>query len=81
VKPTLIHNAAPAVDRDAVMDQPLLRGFFDPESRVGVYLEASDAFVSLCKEDPRARRPAGEAATATGVFGLASTGLRARMTC
>jgi hypothetical protein len=31
--------------------------------------------------DPRARLPAGEAATATGVFGLASTGPRARMTC
>jgi hypothetical protein len=49
-----------------VMDEPLLRGSFDPESKGSVYIEASDAFVSVCTEDPGARRPAGEAATATG---------------
>jgi hypothetical protein len=38
-----------------VMDEPLLRGSFDPESTVSVYIEASDAFVALCTEDPRAR--------------------------
>lgn len=53
-----------------VMDEPLLRGSFDPESKVSVHIEASDAFVALCTEDPRARRPAGEAATATGTVRL-----------
>ena len=36
-----------------VMDEPLLRGSFDPEGKVDAYLDASDAFVALCTADPR----------------------------
>ncbi len=37
-----------------VTDEPLLRGSFDPESKVSSYVEASDAFVALCSHDDRA---------------------------
>ena len=36
-----------------VTDEPLLRGSFDPESKVSAYIEASDAFVALCTQDDR----------------------------
>ena len=36
-----------------VTDEPLLRGSFDPESKVNAYIEASDAFVALCTHDDR----------------------------
>lgn len=36
-----------------VMDEPLPRGTFEPESKVDAYLDVSDAFVALCTEDPR----------------------------
>jgi hypothetical protein len=36
-----------------VEDEPLLRGSFDPETKVSSYIEASDAFVALCTEDNR----------------------------
>jgi hypothetical protein len=36
-----------------VMDEPLLRGTFEPESKVRGYIDASDAFIALCTEDPR----------------------------
>lgn len=36
-----------------VEDEPLLRGSFDPESKVGKYIEASDAFIALCTDDVR----------------------------
>lgn len=36
-----------------VTDEPLLRGSFDPESKVSAYIEASDAFVALCTHDDR----------------------------
>jgi len=36
-----------------VADEPLLRGSFDPESKVSAYIEASDAFVALCTQDDR----------------------------
>lgn len=36
-----------------VMDEPLLRGSFDPESKVDAYIQASDAFVALCTADAR----------------------------
>jgi len=35
------------------MDEPSLRGSFDPESKVSAYIEASDAFVALCTHDDR----------------------------
>jgi hypothetical protein len=36
-----------------VQDEPLLRGSFDPESKVDKYIEASDAFIALCTNDDR----------------------------
>jgi len=36
-----------------IMDEPLLRGTFDPESKVMAYIEASDAFVAFCTDDIR----------------------------
>lgn len=36
-----------------VMDEPQLRGTFDPESKVESYIQAADAFVALCTEDSR----------------------------
>lgn len=36
-----------------VMDEPLLRGMFDPESKVTGYIDAADAFVALCTDDAR----------------------------
>jgi len=36
-----------------VTDEPLLRGSFDPESKVSAYIEASDTFVALCTQDDR----------------------------
>jgi len=36
-----------------VMDEPLLRGTFEPESKVTGYLDASDAFAALCTDDVR----------------------------
>lgn len=50
-----IRNALNAIGFHAVIvtDEPLLRGTFDPESKVSAYIDASDAFVALCTEDPR----------------------------
>lgn len=36
-----------------VQDEPLLRGSFDPESKVDKYIEAADAFIALCTHDDR----------------------------
>ncbi len=36
-----------------VQDEPMLRGSFDPESKVDKYIEASDAFIALCTDDDR----------------------------
>lgn len=59
-----------------VMDEPLLRGTFDPESKVNAYIEASDAFVALCTAD--ARVPGGTAQNIIDEIGRARSlpGLR-----
>lgn len=59
-----------------VMDEPLLRGAFDPESKVDAYIAASDAFVALCTPD--ARVPGGTAENIIDEIGRARThpGLR-----
>jgi hypothetical protein len=59
-----------------VMDEPLLRGSFDPESKVNAYIEASDAFVALCTSD--ARVPGGTAQNIIDEIGRARShpGLR-----
>jgi hypothetical protein len=50
-----IRNALNALGYHAVivMDEPLLRGTFEPESKIRAYIDASDAFIALCTEDPR----------------------------
>ena len=59
-----------------VMDEPLLRGSFDPESKVNAYIEASDAFVALCTADTRV--PGGTAQNIIDEIGRARSlpGLR-----
>jgi len=59
-----------------VMDEPLLRGSFDPESKVSAYIQASDAFVALCTSD--ARVPGGTAQNIIDEIGRARShpGLR-----
>ena len=52
-----------------VMDEPLLRGSFDPESKVTSYLEASDAFVALATADERV--PGGTAQNIVDEIGRA----------
>lgn len=36
-----------------LMDEPMLRGCFTPESKANAYIQASDAFVALCTPDAR----------------------------
>jgi hypothetical protein len=59
-----------------VMDEPLLRGSFDAESKVSAYIQASDAFVALCTSDPRV--PGGTAQNIIDEIGRARShpGLR-----
>lgn len=59
-----------------VMDEPLLRGSFDAESKVNAYIHASDAFVALCTADPRV--PGGTAQNIIDEIGRARShpGLR-----
>lgn len=59
-----------------VMDEPLLRGSFDPESKLNAYIEASDAFVALCTADRRV--PGGTAQNVIDEIGRARSlpGLR-----
>jgi hypothetical protein len=54
-----------------VTDEPLLRGSFDPESKVSAYIEASDAFVALCTHDDRV--PGGTAQNIIDEIGRART--------
>jgi hypothetical protein len=50
-----IRDALNAMGYHAVilMDEPLLRGTFEPESKVDAYIDASDAFIALCTENRR----------------------------
>jgi hypothetical protein len=59
-----------------VMDEPLLRGSFDAESKVNAYIQASDAFVALCTADSRV--PGGTAQNIIDEIGRARShpGLR-----
>jgi hypothetical protein len=54
-----------------VGDEPLLRGTFDPESKVTAYVNASDAAVALCTRDERV--PGGTAQNIIDEIGQART--------
>jgi hypothetical protein len=59
-----------------VMDEPMLRGSFNAESKVESYIQASDAFVALCTPDTRV--PGGTAQNIIDEIGRARTHPRLR---